>query len=88
MPIVGICRPPFFGQKNLMLISEAKTLVGQFVNVTYNDRHGEEVTELAEVWEVAFVPLYGPCVITDVGELRLDRIVNIEITDSPYLKAA
>ena len=71
-----------------MLISEAKPLIGQFVNVTYTDRHGAEVTETTEVWDVAFVPLYGPCVITDAGELRLDRIVNIEVTQSPYLRAA
>jgi hypothetical protein len=59
-----------------MLITEAKTLVGQVIDLTYNDRAGNPVTENMEVYDVAFVPLYGPCVITDVGEIRLDRIVS------------
>ncbi|MCB0826073.1 MAG: hypothetical protein KDC26_07780 [Armatimonadetes bacterium] len=61
-----------------MLISEAKTLVGQCVNLTYTDRTGKEFTKLVEIFEVGFVPLYGPCMITDQGELRLDRIVGFE----------
>lgn len=71
-----------------MLISEAKTLIDQFVNVTYTDRNGAEITETVEIWDVAFVPLYGPCIICDAGELRLDRVVGCEVTASPYLKAA
>lgn len=59
-----------------MLITEAKTLVGQVIDLTYNDRAGNPVMENLEVYDVAFVPLYGPCIITDVGEIRLDRIVS------------
>lgn len=71
-----------------MLISEAKELVGNFVNLIYLDRNGQEVKDLAEIFDVAFVPLYGPCMITDIGELRLDRIVSTEITDFSLQKAA
>lgn len=71
-----------------MLISEAKTLVGQIVNLTYTDRSGREYTEQTEIFDVAFVPLYGPCMLTDIGELRLDRILNYELTHQLQAKAA
>ncbi len=62
-----------------MLISEAKPLIGQFVNLTYTDRTNTEFNELAEVFDVTFIPLYGPCMITDIGEIRLDRIVSAQL---------
>ncbi len=58
-----------------MLISDAKGFVGQWVEVVYKDRVGAEVVDTAEVFDVNFVPLYGPCLITDIGEIRLDRVV-------------
>jgi hypothetical protein len=61
-----------------MLISEAKTFTGQFVKLVYKDRRGAEVERQTEVFDVGFVPLYGPCLITDVGEIRLDRVVDCE----------
>ncbi|MBS1705645.1 MAG: hypothetical protein JST40_07205 [Armatimonadetes bacterium] len=57
-----------------MLISEAKKFVGEVVEVTFSDRKGQEVCEVAEIFDVNFVPLYGPCLITDVGDIRLDRV--------------
>lgn len=59
-----------------MLIAEAKPLVGQIINLTYTDRTESEVTEEVEVYDVTFVPLYGPCMITCKGDIRLDRIVG------------
>lgn len=61
--------------KEEMLISDAKGYVGQVVQVTYSDRTGTEIVDTAEVFDVNFVPLYGPCLITDIGEIRLDRVV-------------
>ncbi|MBS1721509.1 MAG: hypothetical protein JSS66_00715 [Armatimonadetes bacterium] len=55
-------------------MSEAKQFVGHFVNLVYCDRAGKKVEKVAEVFDIGFVPLYGPCMITDVGEFRLDRI--------------
>jgi hypothetical protein len=49
--------------------------VGQVVEITYTNRTGTEIVDSAEVFDVNFVPLYGPCLITDIGEIRLDRIV-------------
>ncbi|MCU0317314.1 MAG: hypothetical protein MUC92_12050 [Fimbriimonadaceae bacterium] len=59
-----------------MLSSEAKTLVGHVVNLTYTNRSGREFTQTVEVWDVGFVPLYGPCLITEAGEVRLDRVCS------------
>jgi hypothetical protein len=61
-----------------MLIADAKKLVGHVAHVTFTDRSGQEYVELAEIFDVGFVPLYGPCFITDVGEIRLDRILSCE----------
>lgn len=61
-----------------MLISEAKTFTGQTVKLVYKDRRGAEMERQTEVFDVGFVPLYGPCLITDIGEIRLDRVVGCE----------
>jgi len=58
-----------------MLISEAKTYLGYIVDITYTDRSGKQFCQRAEVFDVGFVPLMGPCLITDAGELRLDRVL-------------
>lgn len=58
-----------------MLISEAKPLVGKFINLTYTDRSRKEYCETVEVFDVTFIPLYGPCLVTDLGDIRLDRIL-------------
>lgn len=62
-----------------MLISDAKTYVGQSIDVRFTDRAGREFCERVEVFDIAFVALYGPCLITDFGEIRLDRIVGCEV---------
>ncbi|HRI44358.1 MAG TPA: hypothetical protein PLL78_06005 [Fimbriimonadaceae bacterium] len=59
-----------------MLISDAKGFVGQTVEIVYRDRTGAQIVDTAEVFDVNFVPLYGPCLITDIGEIRLDRVVT------------
>jgi hypothetical protein len=61
-----------------MLISEAKAYVGYQVHVRYTDRAGREHNERVEIFDVAFVALYGPCLITDIGEIRLDRVIACE----------
>ncbi len=63
-----------------MLINEAKTLVGKIVDLTYLDRFEAEVTEEVEIYDVTFVPLYGPCAITCKGDIRLDRIQNYRLS--------
>ncbi len=57
-----------------MQIQEAKTFIGRQVALEWTDRKGALLTDVVDVYEVNFVPLYGPCMITSVGEIRLDRI--------------
>lgn len=57
-----------------MGILEAKAFINQWVQLTWSDRRGREIQDLVQVFEVEFVPLYGPCLITSQGDIRLDRI--------------
>lgn len=57
-----------------MLISDAKKLVGQIIDLSYTDRRGETLHEVVEVFDVNFIALYGPCLITNIGDIRLDRV--------------
>lgn len=59
-----------------MLISDAKLLVGQIVNLEYTDRKGDILSDRVEIFDVNFIALYGPCMITDIGDIRLDRVVS------------
>jgi len=51
-----------------MLSSDARAFVGQFVELSYRDRKGDSSSVVAEVFDVNFLPLKGPCLITDVGD--------------------
>jgi hypothetical protein len=57
-----------------MLSSEAKAYVGQIVQVEYADKAGNIYIQNAELYDIGFLPLYGPCLILDIGEVRLDRV--------------
>jgi len=59
-----------------MLISDAKLLVGQIINLEYTDRKGDILSDRVEIFDVNFIALYGPCMITDIGDIRLDRVVS------------
>ncbi|MCW5938538.1 MAG: hypothetical protein KF884_06685 [Fimbriimonadaceae bacterium] len=61
-----------------MLSSDAKKFVGQFVDIVLVDRSGKTQVRRAELYDIGFLPLYGPCLITDLGELRLDRVITME----------
>ena len=62
-----------------MTISEAKSFIGKEVALTWSDRHGDENHVVTVVYSADFVPLYGPCLITDAGEVRLDRVVSCQL---------
>lgn len=67
-----------------MSITDFKGYVGQWVNVTWSDRSGNENQEIVEVFQVDFVPMYGPCLITDMGNISIEKILHCE----PYRRAA
>lgn len=57
-----------------MLSSEVKALIGQIVQVEYSDKDGNIYIQNAELYDIGFLPLYGPCLILDIGEIRMDRV--------------
>ncbi|MBX3096526.1 MAG: hypothetical protein KF812_06665 [Fimbriimonadaceae bacterium] len=60
-----------------MLVTDATKFIGQFVHVTYLEPGQPERITLAEIFDVNFVPLKGPCLITDLGDFRLDRVAEV-----------
>jgi hypothetical protein len=72
-----------------MNIQDAKTFIGMPLRLTWTGRKGDEQSDLVYVFNVGFVPLYGPCLITDKGEIRLDRVIAYEaVMKSDQSKAA
>lgn len=57
-----------------MEISTAREFVNRNVNLCWTDRTGSSVSATVFIYEVNFVPFYGPCLITSNGDIRLDRI--------------
>lgn len=68
-----------------MTISEARSFVGSDVALSWHDRKGEELHVLTTIYSADFVPLYGPCLITDAGEIRLDRVVSCVLVAQPKI---
>ena len=57
-----------------MQVSQAKGYVGSRCEIVSSDRRGTELRVVAEVIDVVYVPMYGACLITDCGEILLDRV--------------
>lgn len=64
---------------SIVTIAEAKTIINRPTQLVWSDRNGNEKTEEVYTFAVGFVPLYGPCLITDKGEIRLDRVSHWEL---------
>ncbi len=62
-----------------MTIQEARKLVGQTVVLRWTDRHGSPLEQLTPIYKADYVPMYGPCLFTDAGEINLDKIVGAEM---------
>jgi len=62
-----------------MDIREARAFQNTTVDLTWHDRTGNPITSSAHVFEVAFIPLYGPCLVTTEGDIRLDRVVECRL---------
>ncbi len=60
----------------MMSLAEAKAYEGGPVSVTWINRKGEEILETVDVYEVTFVPMYGPCLVTNCGTIALERVVS------------
>src|SRR5215469_6480239 len=62
----------------VMSIQDAKAVVGSQLKIYWTGRKGDEISEIVHVLNVGFVPFYGPCLITDIGEISLDRVVDYD----------
>jgi hypothetical protein len=64
-----------------MSFKDAQQYIGMSCEVAFCDRRGEVQTKQVFVTDVSFVPLYGLCLITDHGEIRLDRVVSVSVLE-------
>lgn len=71
-----------------MLSSDARAYVGRTVHIEFTDRTGTAHNETTEVYDLGFLAVGGPCLITDVGEIRLDRVRNCSPVASELQEAA
>jgi hypothetical protein len=44
----------------------------------WRDRRGELNSEVVFVFQLQFIPYYGPCLITSSGEIHVDKIDSAE----------
>src|SRR5947209_4582923 len=63
----------------VVVISDAKKLVGRVCAVEWLNRNGEEMRVVSRIHDATFVPLYGGYLITDTDDVRLDRILSIHL---------
>lgn len=62
-------------KRKKMHFKEAKAFINSRIHLTWTDRKGEELQKEVDLYQVSFMPFYGPCLITNVGEIRLDRVI-------------
>jgi len=62
-----------------MLLAEAKSYIGKVCTVRFLDRNNEEHEVSSLVYDATYVPLYGGYFVTDMDDIRLDRIVAVDL---------
>jgi hypothetical protein len=62
-----------------MEIAEARAFENSTVRLRWTDRKGETLQENLQVFSVEFLPLYGPCLFTSNGEIKLDRVIDCQL---------
>ena len=60
-----------------MLLAEAKSYIGKVCIVRFLDRSGQEHEVSSLVYDATYVPLYGGYFVTDMDDIRLDRVVSV-----------
>lgn len=61
----------------MLTLTEAKTLVGQKVEVLYKDRFGNDYRKSGKLLAVEYVPLYGTTLCFDFGEISLEKSIAL-----------
>jgi len=60
-----------------MFIPDAKQYLGRNIAVAYRDRHGNLHMRSMHVHGVAFVPVYGGCLISEGESIWLNAVISI-----------
>lgn len=68
-----------------MELLQAKTFIGKTCSIWWRERSGAERHVVSRVHDATFVPLYGGYLITDVDDIRLDRIISVALVEGPIL---
>lgn len=71
-----------------MLLAEAKSYIGKVCTVRFLDRSGQEHEVSSLVYDATFVPLYGGYFVTDMDDIRLDRVVSVQLAGDKSESAA
>jgi len=71
--------PQMRTKEELMLLSEAKTYIGKVCTIRFLDRSGQEHEVTSLVYDATYVPLYGGYIVTDMDDIRLDRVNSVEL---------
>lgn len=71
-----------------MLSRDAKIYIGQTVEIEFQDRAKKTHRKVVEIYDVGYLPAFGPCLITDIGEIRLDRVIDCQVLNSSEVRAA
>lgn len=59
-------------------ITQAKRFLGKNVVITYKDRSGNIQTKTTYVYDVAYVPSYGACLVAETEDIWLDKVMQID----------
>ena len=62
-----------------MLLAEAKSYIGKVCTVRFLDRSGLEHSVTSKIYDATYVPLYGGYFITDMDDIRMDRVVAVQL---------
>ncbi len=60
-----------------MNITDAKQLVGQKCEISWSGRGGLVQETVSMVYDVSYVKLYGGYLVTDVEDIRLDKLMLV-----------
>lgn len=72
----------------MVLSRDAKCFVGQCVEIEFRDRRKRVHRQSCEIYDIGFLPSFGPCLITSLGEIRLDRVLSCKLLDIGEAKTA
>lgn len=64
-----------------MHINDVRCFIGYEVNVEFTDWNGEVKKQTTHIHEINFIPMYGACLVGDMDDIWLDRVVSISAVE-------